>query len=42
MGLVTRRSQQLDKLFEGFAIDPKKKKPNDKKKDSKDKETDQK
>lgn len=32
MGLVTRRSDQLDKLFENFAIDPKKaKKP--KKKD---------
>lgn len=26
MGLVTRRSDQLDKLFENFAIDPKKKK----------------
>lgn len=24
MGLVTRRSDQLDKLFENFAIDPKK------------------
>lgn len=27
MGLVTRRSQQLDRLFDQFAIDPKKKKP---------------
>ena len=25
VGLVTRRSDQLDKLFENFAIDPKKK-----------------
>lgn len=24
MGLVTRRSQQLDKLFDQFAVDPKK------------------
>lgn len=24
MGLVTRRSEQLDKLFDQFAIDPKK------------------
>ena len=43
MGLVTRRSEQLDKLFDQFAIDPKKpkatKKNDDKKeKDSKDKE----
>lgn len=35
MGLVTRRSQQLDKLFDQFAFDPKKQpkvKPEDKKK----------
>ncbi len=43
MGLVTRRSEQLDKLFDQFAVDPKKpkatKKNDDKKeKDSKDKE----
>ncbi|HJF46680.1 MAG: hypothetical protein LKE20_07170 [Limosilactobacillus oris] len=25
MGLVTRRSEQLDRLFDQFAIDPKKK-----------------
>ncbi|MGM9907879.1 SPJ_0845 family protein [Limosilactobacillus sp.] len=35
MGLVTRRSQQLDKLFDQFAVDPKtkplKKKPADEK-----------
>lgn len=35
MGLVTRRSQQLDKLFDHFAVDPRtkplKKKPADKK-----------
>ncbi|KRM35272.1 hypothetical protein FD34_GL000782 [Limosilactobacillus pontis DSM 8475] len=35
MGLVTRRSQQLDKLFDQFAVDPRtkplKKKPADKK-----------
>ena len=35
MGLVTRRSQQLDKLFDQFAVDPQtkplKKKPADKK-----------
>lgn len=31
MGLVTRRSDQLDKLFENFAVDPKKaKKPDEK------------
>lgn len=34
MGLVTRRSQQLDKLFDQFAVDPRtkplKKKPADK------------
>lgn len=24
MGLVTRRSEQLDKLFDQFAVDPKK------------------
>ncbi|WP_263296623.1 SPJ_0845 family protein [Limosilactobacillus reuteri] len=28
MGLVTRRSEQLDKLFDQFAIDPKKTKSN--------------
>lgn len=41
MGLVTRRSLQIDKLFDQFAVDPKKakKEPIDKKKDSKDKET---
>lgn len=39
MGLVTRRSEQLDRLFDQFAVDPKKKRPtakpkdNDKKKD---------
>ena len=27
MGLVTRRSQQLDKLFDQFAVDPNKLKP---------------
>ncbi|WP_373842541.1 SPJ_0845 family protein [Limosilactobacillus sp.] len=32
MGLVTRRSLQLDKLFDQLAVDPKKKKPLDKKK----------
>ncbi|HJA47078.1 MAG TPA: hypothetical protein H9792_04840 [Candidatus Limosilactobacillus excrementigallinarum] len=31
MGLVTRRSDQLDKLFENFAIDPKKAKKPDQK-----------
>ncbi|QZN93996.1 hypothetical protein KZE55_04325 [Limosilactobacillus panis] len=31
MGLVTRRSEQLDRLFDQFAIDPKKKLPKDKK-----------
>jgi hypothetical protein len=39
MGLVTRRSQQLDKLFDQFAVDPKikplKKKPADEKADKK-------
>lgn len=38
MGLVTRRSTQLDKLFDQFAVDPKKtnKKPKDsEKKDEK-------
>lgn len=40
MGLVTRRSEQLDKLFDQFAFDPKKAKkskpkPDDKKKDDK-------
>lgn len=43
MGLVTRRSQQLDKLFDQFAVDPRtkplKKKPVDAK-DSREK-TDQ-
>lgn len=36
MGLVTRRSQQLDKLFDQFAVDPKKPKtkPEDNKKQS--------
>ena len=35
MGLVTRRSDQLDKLFENFAIDPKKaRKANPKPKDT--------
>ena len=38
MGLVTRRSEQLDKLFDQFAIDPKKPKATKKEKDSKDKE----
>ena len=42
MGLVTRRSQQLDKLFDQFAVDPKikplKKKPADEKTDKKEKE----
>ncbi len=40
MGLVTRRSEQLDKLFDQFAIEPKATKKNDdkKEKDSKDKE----
>lgn len=33
MGLVTRRSEQLDRLFDQFAIDPKKKRPTDKSKD---------
>nr|WP_268869303.1 SPJ_0845 family protein [Limosilactobacillus reuteri] len=28
MGLVTRRSEQLDKLFNQFAVDPKKPKAN--------------
>ena len=28
MGLVTRRSEQLDKLFDQFAVDPKKPKAN--------------
>ena len=39
MGFVTRRSQQLDKLFDQFAVDPKlkplKKKPADEKTDKK-------
>ncbi|WP_191667695.1 SPJ_0845 family protein [Limosilactobacillus walteri] len=34
MGLVTRRSEQLDKLFDQFAVDPKKPKAKtDKKKE---------
>ncbi|MBB1062308.1 SPJ_0845 family protein [Limosilactobacillus fastidiosus] len=35
MGLVTRRSTQLDKLFDQFAVDPKKtkKQPKDSAKD---------
>ncbi len=35
MGLVTRRSTQLDKLFDQFAVDPKKtkKQPKDTEKD---------
>lgn len=34
MGLVTRRSQQLDKLFDQLAVDPKRKhKPENKDKD---------
>ncbi|MBD7894338.1 hypothetical protein H9564_01095 [Limosilactobacillus sp. Sa3CUN2] len=35
MGLVTRRSMQLDKLFDQFAVDPKKtkKQPKDSAKD---------
>lgn len=40
MGLVTRRSQQLDKLFDQLAVDPKRKhKPE--KKDEKKAATDQ-
>ncbi|MBA2914103.1 SPJ_0845 family protein [Limosilactobacillus frumenti] len=37
MGLVTRRSLQLDKMFDQFAVDPKdtKKKPTDSKVKSK-------
>lgn len=35
MGLVTRRSEQLDRLFDQFAIDPKKKHPKDQPKDKK-------
>lgn len=35
MGLVTRRSEQLDRLFDQFAIDPKKKLPKDQPKDKK-------
>ena len=37
MGLVTRRSMQLDKLFDQFAVDPKKtkKQPKDPEKDKK-------
>lgn len=31
MGLVTRRSEQLDKLFDQFAVDPKKPKATKKK-----------
>lgn len=33
MGLVTRRSEQLDRLFDQFAIDPKKKQPTNQPKD---------
>ncbi|WP_267201352.1 hypothetical protein [Limosilactobacillus kribbianus] len=40
MGLVTRRSLQIDKLFDQLAVDSKKQKPLDKKKA--DKETDKK
>lgn len=37
MGLVTRRSLQLDKMFDQFAVDPKdtKKKPTDSKNSAK-------
>lgn len=37
MGLVTRRSMQLDKLFDQFAVDPKKtkKQPKDAEKEKK-------
>lgn len=46
MGLVTRRSQQLDKLFDQFAVDPKtkplKKKPEDKEKTDKKSDKDKK
>lgn len=35
MGLVTRRSQQLDKLFDDLAIDPKQKHKPIKNKDQK-------
>lgn len=40
MGLVTRRSLQLDKLFEQLAVDPKKakKQPKDSKDQTKDKD----
>ena len=38
VGLVTRRSQQLDKLFDKLAVDPKKQKPKNKvEKDNKNK-----
>ncbi len=40
MGLVTRRSEQLDRLFDQFAIDPKKKLPKDHDKDNDHKEAD--
>lgn len=43
MGLVTRRSDQLDKLFDNFAVDPKKAPQKNKKnpdKDSKQKDKD--
>lgn len=38
MGLVTKRNLQLEKLFDQFAVDPKKKhqKPTDKDEDKKD------
>ncbi|MCH3922560.1 SPJ_0845 family protein [Limosilactobacillus sp.] len=39
MGLVTRRSLQIDKLFDQLAVDPKKRKPVDKDKADK-KDTD--
>ena len=38
MGLVTRRSEQLDKLFDQFAVDPKKQKANKKNDDKKEKD----
>ena len=38
MGLVTRRSEQLDKLFDQFAIDPKKPKATKKNDDKKEKD----
>ncbi len=38
MGLVTRRSDQLDKLFENFTIDPKKAKKTNQKTSKKQKD----